>query len=113
MEGMDHADDERTNYGEQNAPVEDGALDATPDEKKRGILQQVAADNNGASEGETARALSQRLVEAGIPVDDAELRDLMAALPALGWERAAPAMEAVNPSPVELAKGEVIDTDPN
>lgn len=86
------------NIGEQNAPVQDGALDATADEKKRGILQQVAADSNGASDRDTALALNQRLTEAGLPVDEAELADLMASLPALGWERAAPAMDVVDPS---------------
>jgi len=110
---MDNVDDERMNNGEQNAPVQEGALDATPEEKKRGILQQVAADNNGASSADTARALNQRLTEAGIPVDEAELGDLMAALPDLGWERAAPSMEVVNPSPVDVAKGNLIDPDPN
>lgn len=86
------------NNGSQDTPVEDGALDATPDEKKRGILQQVAADSNGTSEEDTARALEQRLTEAGVAVDEAELRDLMASLPSLGWERAAPAMDAVDPA---------------
>lgn len=109
---MDNVDDRRNN-GEQNAPVQDGALDATADEKKRGLLQQVAADSNGASEEETARALNQRLTEAGVPVDDAEFGDLMARLPALGWERAAPAMEVVNPSPADVAEGTPIDSDPN
>jgi hypothetical protein len=110
---MDNVDDDRMNNGQQNAPVQDGALDATSDEKKRGILQQVAADSNGASEEETARALNQRLTEAGVPVDDAELHDLMGQLPSLGWDRAAPSMEVVNPSPADVAEGNLIDPDPN
>jgi hypothetical protein len=113
MGDMDNVDDHRRNNGQQNAPVQDGALDATADEKKRGLLQQVAADSNGVSEEETARALNQRLTEAGVPVDDAELRDLMAQLPSLGWERAAPTMEVVNPSPADVAGGNPIDGDPN
>jgi hypothetical protein len=68
---------------EQNEPVEAGSLDGSDEQKKQGILVQVAADLPGHPRSDVTAMLAQRLAEAGIAADDAEISRLAGSLPAV------------------------------
>lgn len=78
--------------GEQNEPIQGGSHDASVDEKKQGILVQVAADTDGRSEGEVMVVLAERLEASGILVDQSELHRLAQSLPNVDWDRSKPDM---------------------
>ena len=59
--------------GTQDAPVEQGATEATRTERIRGILEQVHEDIRLGHAHDEGALLRQRLDEAGISVADDEL----------------------------------------
>jgi hypothetical protein len=71
------------NGGTQDAPIEHGSFDGSVDQKKRGILIQVGADTTGQPHADVVAMLTQRLLEAGLPADDAEIDDLARHLPSV------------------------------
>ncbi|MCU1408219.1 MAG: hypothetical protein JWM23_299 [Microbacteriaceae bacterium] len=81
MGGMDN--------GTQDAPVEHGSFDGSVDQKKQGILIQVAVDTVGQPRSEVVAMLTQRLGEAGLPADAAEIDDLARNLPSVGSQEEA------------------------
>lgn len=58
--------------GTQDAPIEDGALEATRTEQIRGILEQVREDVRLGHGHDEAELLRQRLHDAGIAVSEDE-----------------------------------------
>ncbi len=74
---------------EQNAPIQDGSLDASAEAKKQGILVQVAADLPGRPAEEIEQMLSQRLSDAGLVADPDEVRALAASLPSVSSQSVA------------------------
>jgi hypothetical protein len=78
-----------TGNGTQDAPIEHGSLDGSLDQKKQGILIQVAADTAGRSHTEVVAMLAQRLGDAGLPADAAEVDDLARNLPSVDSQRQA------------------------
>lgn len=66
---------------EQDAPIEDGSLDASVEAKKQGILIQVATDLPGRPLDDIIQMLTQRLSDAQIAADPAEIRQLAESLP--------------------------------
>jgi hypothetical protein len=68
----------------QDAPIEDGSFDGSVDQKKQGILIQVAVDTVGQPHSAVVAMLTQRLGEAGLPADAAEIDDLARNLPSVG-----------------------------
>ncbi|MGO4689381.1 hypothetical protein [Glaciibacter sp. 2TAF33] len=75
--------------GTQDAPIEHGSFDGSFDQKKQGILIQVAADTIGQSHTDVVAMLTQRLGEAGLPADAAEIDDLVRNLPSIDSQRTA------------------------
>lgn len=61
---------------DQNEPVLDGSLDATDTDKRRGIVDQVAADSKGLPLDDVVFRLTQRLSESEVPTSDAQIREL-------------------------------------
>lgn len=61
------------NPGFQDAPVEDGATEATRSDQIRGILVQVREDVKMGHGHDEEALLRQRLAEAGISVSDDEI----------------------------------------
>jgi hypothetical protein len=59
--------------GTQDAPIEDGANEATRAEQIRGILDQVREDVRLGHAHDQSELLRQRLSEAGIAVSEDEL----------------------------------------
>ncbi|MEI5585490.1 MULTISPECIES: hypothetical protein [unclassified Agromyces] len=59
--------------GFQDAPIEDGATDATRAEQIRGILVQVREDMKMGHAHDEESLLRQRLADAGISVSDDEI----------------------------------------
>ncbi|KZE93860.1 hypothetical protein AVP42_01480 [Agromyces sp. NDB4Y10] len=59
--------------GFQNAPIEDGATEASRSEQIRGILVQVREDMRMGHAHDEQALLRQRLEEAGIAVSDDEI----------------------------------------
>lgn len=74
---------------EQNAPIEDGSRDSSVEAKKQGILIQVATDLPGRPLDDIVQMLTQRLADAGIPADPAEIRRLALSLPSVDSQGAA------------------------
>lgn len=64
--------------GFQDAPIEDGATDATRSEQIRGILVQVREDVKMGHAHDEGALLRQRLVDAGISVSDDEIERYIA-----------------------------------
>lgn len=58
--------------GTQDAPIEDGATEATRTEQIRGILEQVREDVRLGHAHDEAELLRQRLADAGIAVSEDE-----------------------------------------
>lgn len=73
-----------TNQGELSEPVQDGSGDATRDDKIAGLLQQVAADVALRPGEDALGLLTLRLADAGIEMDQNEIEELAANLPAFG-----------------------------
>ncbi|MFE5670296.1 hypothetical protein ACFQ58_01675 [Agromyces sp. NPDC056523] len=63
--------------GTQDAPIEEGATEATRAEQIRGILDQVRADVRLGHAHDEAALLRQRLADAGIAVSEAELEQFI------------------------------------
>lgn len=61
------------NPGTQDAPIEDGANDASRSEQIRGILVQVREDMKMGHAHDEESLLRQRLADAGISVSDDEI----------------------------------------
>jgi hypothetical protein len=57
----------------QDEPVMDGSTDADVDQKVRGIVEQLTADMQLLPHEDSERMLRQRLQDAGITLDDAEI----------------------------------------
>jgi hypothetical protein len=57
-----------------DGPIEEGATEATREEKIRGILAQVQEDVRMGHAGDEEELLRQRLADAGIGVSEEELR---------------------------------------
>jgi hypothetical protein len=66
------------NPGTQDAPIEDGATEATRSEQIRGILVQVREDVKMGHAHDEAELLRQRLADAGISVSDDEIERYVA-----------------------------------
>ncbi|MGR2752409.1 hypothetical protein [Agromyces arachidis] len=64
--------------GTQDAPIEDGATDASRSERIRGILVQVREDVRMGHAPDEAALLRQRLADAGISVSDDEIERYVA-----------------------------------
>lgn len=61
----------------QTEPVEDGAMDATNEERLAGVAQQVASDVSMEHTHESVLAmLKERCAETGVQASDQELRDI-------------------------------------
>jgi hypothetical protein len=73
-----------TDPGELSEPVQDGSGSATRDDKIAGLLQQVAADVALRPGEDAVGLLTLRLADAGIEMDDHEIAELAANLPAFG-----------------------------
>jgi hypothetical protein len=61
---------------EQNEPRMAGSTDANVTEKVEGLIAQVKADAPGVPEAELETLLRQRLDDAGLELDDAEITRL-------------------------------------
>jgi hypothetical protein len=59
-------------------PVQEGALEATDDERIAGIVEQVRGDITRGTEGDPVRLLRQRLDDAGVAVSDEQFEELVA-----------------------------------
>jgi hypothetical protein len=59
-------------------PVEDGALEATDEERIAGIVEQVRADIQLGAQIDAGSLLRERLSDAGIAVTDARFASLLA-----------------------------------
>ncbi|WP_025155602.1 hypothetical protein [Leifsonia aquatica] len=62
----------------QDEPVMDGSTDAGTGEKVAGIVEQMRADMQLRPREDSEKLLRQRLEEAGIPLDDAEISRIAA-----------------------------------
>lgn len=72
-----------TNPGELSEPVQDGN-GATREDRIAGLLQQVAADVALRPDEDAVGLLTLRLSDAGIAMDEHEIVELAANLPAFG-----------------------------
>jgi len=61
---------------EQNEPVLHGSLDATDDEKRQGIVDQVQADSPGLSFDDVLFRLTQRLSDSEVPTSVEQIQGL-------------------------------------
>lgn len=63
----------------QDQPVEDGSLDASDDDKLRGLVEQVKRDVEFGSvpPDEERDVLQQRAAEAGLHVESSRLEELL------------------------------------
>ncbi|MFF1878126.1 hypothetical protein [Leifsonia sp. NPDC058230] len=60
----------------QNEPIMDGSADASRDAKVQGIVEQLTADMQLRPQEDGERLLRERLTDAGIELDDAEIHRL-------------------------------------
>ncbi|KRF31092.1 hypothetical protein [Yonghaparkia sp. Soil809] len=65
---------------EQSRPIEDGALDATDEQKITGILDQTRQDLEQGHARSALELLAQRFEQSGIPVSEWRLAELAASL---------------------------------
>lgn len=64
----------------QTRPIEDGALDATAEQKIDGILAQTRQDLEQGHASSAHELLAQRFEQSGVPVSDSRIAELAATL---------------------------------
>jgi hypothetical protein len=64
----------------QDEPIMDGSTEAEDDQKVRGIVDQLAADLQLRPQEDSERLLRQRLDDAGIVLDDAEISRIVTSI---------------------------------
>ncbi|WP_419818793.1 hypothetical protein [Glaciibacter flavus] len=74
---MSEVDGPRPNGPTQDEPIQDGATEATRDDKLAGLVEQVRADAHDLPREEVRSNLLQRLGDAQITVSDDELDGLL------------------------------------
>lgn len=64
----------------QRFPEQDGSLDATDEQRREGLIEQIQADIADGHVSDPAQMLRERLDESGIVVSDEEFLELLARL---------------------------------
>lgn len=67
-------------HGQQDRPIMDGATDATPEERIRGLLDQVGADVSRFPDMDAAAVVRDWIRDAGVEPNDAEIQLLVTGL---------------------------------